>query len=385
MLEVGRYLNVVDEKQGSSSTKRSAATATAGIGNLSNASSTNDSVINVPSSRKRKKYLKLDWMEMYQRLLAYKKEHDDSTKVPRTYEKVPKLGSWVAEQRKLNNNNKLLPARYALLESIHFDWGKGSRGSNTDWMKTYQRLIVYKKEHDKYSTTVPITYEKDLKLGSWVAEQRKSNNNNKLLPARFSLLESIDFDWGSGPRGPDTDWRDMYQRLVVYQKQHHTTNVPFLYQEDLKLGRWVALQRTMKFNSSKQPLHDQRCTLLDTIDFDWGKGPRGPQTEWRDMYQRLVVYQQQHHTTNVPFSYQADLKLGKWTNLQRVNYNNKNLPQERTSLLDALGFEWKEKKEAGAAKRVVVAAVPVVISPQGPILDESSDVNNDDKGNLIMV
>ena len=35
------------------------------------------------------------WMELYQRLLVYKKEHDDSTKVPQNYKKDPQLGHWV--------------------------------------------------------------------------------------------------------------------------------------------------------------------------------------------------------------------------------------------------------------------------------------------------
>ena len=83
-------------------------------------------------SRKRNEYLRSVWMEMYQRLLEYKKDHGDSTKVPRNYEKD------VAQQRKFNNNKKLLPDRYSLLDSIHFDWGNGPHRSNTSWMKTYQ-------------------------------------------------------------------------------------------------------------------------------------------------------------------------------------------------------------------------------------------------------
>jgi len=133
-------------------------------------------------------------MEIYQRLVVYKKQHGN-TNVPTLYKEDSKLGVWVARQRKINNNNRLLPDRHSLLDSIDFDWGNGPQGTKPDWMETYHRLVAYKKDHDK-STTVPINYKKDPKLGRWVATQRTSNNNNKLLHNRRTLLDSIDFDWG---------------------------------------------------------------------------------------------------------------------------------------------------------------------------------------------
>ena len=278
------------------------------------------------------------WMKTYQRLLAYKKEHDDSTMVPTNYKKDPQLGRWVRTQRTLNNDNKLLPARRTLLDSINFDLGTGPQGLKTDWMESYQRLVAYKEEHNG-STKVPHNYEKNPQLGRWVATQRNLNNSNTLLPDRHSLLDSIDFDWGDGKR-IYTDWMDSYQQLVVYKQQYNTTNVPTKYKED-RLGVWVSNQRAAYNNKS---IKEERCQLLNSINFDWGNGPKGSNVDWMKMYQRLVVYKQQHGNTNVPARYKEDPQLGNWVPRQRSNYKNKIMKEERASLLNSIGFDWKESK-----------------------------------------
>ena len=61
------------------------------------------------------------------------------------------------------------------------------------WMGMFEKLVEYKKEHK--NTLVPIYYEKDPKLGQWVSRQRKAYKNDKLLPKRLALLNSIDFTW----------------------------------------------------------------------------------------------------------------------------------------------------------------------------------------------
>ena len=57
------------------------------------------------------------WMEMYDRLCAYKKEFK-STKVPYTYKPDPQFGAWVSTQR--YKKNTLSTRRFKLLNSIGF-------------------------------------------------------------------------------------------------------------------------------------------------------------------------------------------------------------------------------------------------------------------------
>ena len=64
------------------------------------------------------------WMEMYQKLVTYKKQHM-STKMPKLYTDDPHLHNWVMHQRRVYNNEhsgSLTKKRLQLLTSINFTW-----------------------------------------------------------------------------------------------------------------------------------------------------------------------------------------------------------------------------------------------------------------------
>ncbi|OEU10369.1 hypothetical protein FRACYDRAFT_162648, partial [Fragilariopsis cylindrus CCMP1102] len=167
------------------------------------------------------------WHEMYQRLVAYKKQHDDSTNVSRRYKADPKLGIWVTTQRTMYTNNKVSEERINYLDSIGFVWRTVDL---VPWDDMFQRLVTYKKKFK--SILVPWKYPN---LGLWVSTQRTSYNKKEISVKRINLLESIGFVW----KPLDERWMEMYQKLVTYKKQHRSTKVPFHYTDDPKLGHWV--------------------------------------------------------------------------------------------------------------------------------------------------
>ena len=61
------------------------------------------------------------WEEIYQQLVAYKKEHKN-TKVPQSYKEDPKLGTWVSKQRTAYNTEKTTEERKLVLTSLCFLW-----------------------------------------------------------------------------------------------------------------------------------------------------------------------------------------------------------------------------------------------------------------------
>ena len=126
----------------------------------------------------------------------------------------------------------------------------------------------------------------------------------------------------------------MFRRLVAYQTQHQTTNVPFRWKEDPQLATWVATQRKTYKNET---LSNERVKLLKSIDFVWKLVDHVP---WMEMYQRLVAYKQQHQTTIVPQKYEEDQQLATWVHNQRVFYMKKQLSVERTNYLESIGFVW---------------------------------------------
>jgi hypothetical protein len=133
------------------------------------------------------------WMTMFRKLVAYRKLYKD-TMVPYRYKEDAKLGQWVSNQRRDCKDNTLLPQRLDLLNSIDFVWEVHTTMTyQALWMNMFKKLIEYEKQHK--NTMVPKGYDKDPKLGHWVAKQRKTYKKNKLLPQRLDLLNSIDFTW----------------------------------------------------------------------------------------------------------------------------------------------------------------------------------------------
>ena len=131
-----------------------------------------------------------DWNEMYQRLVAYKNEHDGNTKVPFRYDKDPHLGEWANIQRQAYKNKKMPTDRAGLLNSIGFDWEVRS----SSWDEMYRRLILYKSEHNG-DTKVPAKYDRDVQLGKWVSNQRRAYKMKRISKERADLLSAMDFDW----------------------------------------------------------------------------------------------------------------------------------------------------------------------------------------------
>ncbi|OEU21498.1 hypothetical protein FRACYDRAFT_180152, partial [Fragilariopsis cylindrus CCMP1102] len=204
------------------------------------------------------------WMNMFQKLVTYKKQHKN-TIVPQRYNEDPKLGTWVHTQHQNYKKDKLLSNRYALLNSIYFRWeGCKAARDQTVWMNMYQKIVAYKKMHK--NSMVPFRYQEDPKLGWWVTTQRYKYRNQELLPKRVDILNSIGFEWHGSEEKNQQLWMGMFHKLVVYKEMHENCMVPHHYLEDPKLGHWVSQQRLRYKNDSILP---KRVDLLKSIDFEW--------------------------------------------------------------------------------------------------------------------
>jgi len=262
----------------------------------------------------------LQWMEIYNQLISYKEQHNDSTNVPQTSKEYGRLGRWVCTQRSRYHGGLLSNKRITLLESIGFQWQVMDKNQ---WMKMYQRLVAYKEEFR--TARVPQRYKADPQLGRWVNKQRTSGKSKK---DRCELLNKIGFEWNiSNPN----DWENMYQRLLVYKKKHGTTCIPKKYKADPQLGTWVHTQR----DNCKEK---DRIELLNKIGFEWRMIEKN---DWKKTYQRLVAYKEKDGTTRVPQSYKEDPHLGRWVNKQRLYCKQKN----RVDLLNEIGFEWNVRDD----------------------------------------
>ena len=104
--------------------------------------------------------LQAKWEEMFNRLLAYKKENGDCL-VPNRYEPDPALGAWVSTQRRQykamttpgSAATPITPQRAARLNSIGFAWAtKDPR--HTPWETRYAQLRQFVMDHGKHNETL---------------------------------------------------------------------------------------------------------------------------------------------------------------------------------------------------------------------------------------
>eukprot|EP00532_Pseudo-nitzschia_australis_P018234 CAMPEP_0168309468 /NCGR_PEP_ID=MMETSP0142_2-20121227/66292_1 /TAXON_ID=44445 /ORGANISM="Pseudo-nitzschia australis, Strain 10249 10 AB" /LENGTH=707 /DNA_ID=CAMNT_0008262189 /DNA_START=130 /DNA_END=2250 /DNA_ORIENTATION=- len=205
---------------------------------------------------------------------------------------------------------------------------KGSRQETFDkkWDAMYQSLLEYKAQHS--NTLVPIGYDKNPQLGSWVYKQRYRYSKKQLSSTRVLRLESIGFAWSCHKLVP---WESMFQLLKEYKAQHGNTLVPRRYDKNPQLGKWVDIQR---WRYSKTQLSSTRILRLESIGFVFAVN----ENNWMHMYRQLCFYKEKKGSTTEPGKYTKNPALGSWVYYQRHHCKKK----ERVKLLDDIDFVWEE-------------------------------------------
>ena len=166
---------------------------------------------------------KLDaaWDQLFQRLQAYKLQHGDCL-VPLGYGKDPELGTWVANQRKLDKKDKVRDDRRERLRDIGFCFQirslkrtaskhKNHEKNEMKWKDMFRKLKEFQEKHGHCN--VPYNYDQDLSLALWVTTQRREYSQKSwygegrtIRQDRKELLDSIGFCWNrSNPKGKGKD------------------------------------------------------------------------------------------------------------------------------------------------------------------------------------
>ena len=91
-------------------------------------------------------------------------------------------------------------------------------------MEVFQRLVKFQEEF--HHCRVPLNYESDQELGTWVANQRKLRKQDKLRDYRKAKLDSVNFEWevrkqskkekrvdSQGSKAYNKQWNEMFDKL----------------------------------------------------------------------------------------------------------------------------------------------------------------------------
>lgn len=252
------------------------------------------------------------WEKKYDILKLYVEEHGNA-RVPSTLntEKYPKLGPWVARQRKAyrcekrREDGEIVPSPYkisqvriARLEQLGFKWTGLKR---VTWEEKVELLRKFVQEHGH--TRVPVTLDTTEypKLGSWVKSQRKAYRNEMLIKEgskprcreriavwQIAMLESFGFEW----KGLQSSaWQAKFSLLQQYVREKGNARVPAKLKSDKYpgLGVWVRTQRKAYRNKVMAPLlakigkkrknkkgmhniNDLQIAKLQGLGFEWVVG-----------------------------------------------------------------------------------------------------------------
>ncbi|MDB2639996.1 Helicase associated domain protein, partial [Akkermansiaceae bacterium] len=261
------------------------------------------------------------WESQYEKLLIYQKEHEDCL-VPSDWKEDPKLGRWVVSQRHEKLNGLLEEDKLKRLEKLGFDWDP----KGTVWNERYKELQSYRDINQ--NCLVPRNSKEHPTLARWVSKQRSAKSEGRLSSDRIKKLEDIGFNW--------SNWDNLYQRLVAYQKKNGDCLVPHDW-DDKVLATWIISQRQFK---ARGKLDSNRIEQLEDIDFTWD----ARQAKWEANFKKLTDYKEEHGDCLVPRNWH-DKKLATWVGTQRGFKNRDKLDDEKFRLLDNLGFVWDASRE----------------------------------------
>ena len=290
----------------------------------------------------------LSWNKYYDAAKEYYAEHGD-LKVPALYKAKSgiALGSWIANLRTYRKSGLqsafLTAERIQALDDICMIWDV----ADAVWERNYGAAKAYYIEHGNLD--VPIGYVTDdgIKLGMWLCNirnsQRGTNKAYKLTQEQIDALNAIGMIWTARF---DRAWERGYEEAVAYYNVHCNLDVPTTYvsANGYRLGGWICDQR-----ERKDKLSEERKDRLNAIGMVWIKPDA-----WEIRYALAKAYYVEHGDLNVPPKYVADgVWLSKWLNEQKQIYNGKRkgkqLTQEQTERLEAIGMHWNNRNtEANA-------------------------------------
>jgi hypothetical protein len=246
--------------------------------------------------------------------------------MPARWEENQTLARWVVAQRQYRRLGELSKERIQLLDKLGFNWTPKSHG----WRERLLELLEFKKLRGHCN--VPKGYPENPKLAKWVSAQRVERSRNELSDERIRRLDKIGFEWALG----GMTWDERFEQLRKFKERFHHCRVHARWKENPKLGGWVVTQR---FDRRKGHLSEDKIRRLEGIGFDWSPNqaliPR-----WERMFAQVQAFKAENGDCRVPREYEKNGRLGRWVLRQRELKRAGTLPQERTKMLESIGFEW---------------------------------------------
>lgn len=246
-----------------------------------------------------------------------------------------KLAQWAQRQRQSYAEKTLEAEREAALKELGFDWEY--QAIDHQWEQMYQMLSDFNKEHGH--SEVPVIWNGSKSLAVWVGRQRQRRKEESITSDQIQRLDRLSFNWQIRERGR---WEERFEDLRRFHAKYGHCNVPFGYKDIPKLGAFVNAMRTQK---SKGKLAEDRIQKLESIGFKWAVSEIKNAEIWEIRFKELLEYKARFGDCDVPNHWEENPQLGHWVNHQRGYHRRHEMPQDRQSRLDEVGFNWSPGKK----------------------------------------
>jgi len=208
------------------------------------------------------------------------------------------------------------------------------------WEERYGQLIAFKERFGHCK--VPIGWEEDAAFSAWVNSVRAKFGKGLLSREQIQQLNAIDFSWSARAQSRPEKVSRLVNFLKKYKEKYGDCNVPVDFEENPRLGKWVAYIRTQK-RKGRGRLPGSVIGALDAIGFVWDyKGPVASEA-WFEMLEKLRRFKKRFGHCNVG-TYGEDIPLGRWAVSQRGRRKKGALSEGQIRFLDELGFVWAYQK-----------------------------------------
>ena len=119
----------------------------------------------------------------------------------------------------------------------------------------------------------------------------------------------------------DERWNRNYELANDYYEKHKNLLIPNKYEiEGVKLGVWIANQRSFYRGNRKHRLLKEQIDKLEAIGMVWDIRA----SLWEEKYELAKNYYKEYGNLLIPPKYEINnIKLGQWIITQRQAYNYK--------------------------------------------------------------
>jgi len=243
--------------------------------------------------------------------------------------KSTKIGDWISNQRRAKKNNKMSIERIEKLESIPgWLW---EQNLDEEWQTNCDLLEQFVEEFNK----LPLkrTEYKEVKIGSWMSNNRHRKKIGKMTTERIEKLDAIPgWVW---ELDIDEEWQLNYDLIIQFVDEFNKLPLTKTEYQEVKIGSWMSQQRVAKKNDK---MSIERIADLEKIPgWIWG-------TDWESRYNLLVQFVYKFKKLPLKRTEYKEVKIGSWMTRQHAikkGTEKGKLTQKRIEKLEAIpGWKW---------------------------------------------